>query len=117
MGPAITHGFHFFLRPGNHRGIELISVWDRFELFNHVVDLIGIFDNDLIGPFLPQIGKFFKHLFRCPQIQGRLLLIRIAHTGLQDAAGNGILRIEEVDVASGYDEFSQFIPPRRESFY
>ena len=115
VGSGVAQGFHLFLGPGDGGRIQLVPVGHRLEMLHLVADFVGVFHHHFIGP-VPQVGKFLQHLFGGPQVQGRLFLIRIAHPGLEDLPGQGVFRIQEVDVAGGHGEFSQFVPQGQDLF-
>ncbi len=48
----------------------------RADVFNHIRDAAGVFDNHLIRLFGSEIFKLLQHLIGCPKIQ-RGLVIRV----------------------------------------
>ena len=101
----ITHGI---LRTGNGRRIQLIAVGHRLNAFNHIRNLIGIRNNNLISCFLAQIRELLEHLLRSMQVQRRLQIrILVALTGLQNRTQLCILRIEEMHVTGCHRQLAQ----------
>ena len=49
---------------------------NRSDVLNHIGYKICVFNNNLIRLFLAQILKFFKHFFRCSEIQ-RCLIVSV----------------------------------------
>ena len=101
----IAHGI---LGTGNRRRIQLVAVGNRLNAFNHIRNLIGIRNNNLVGCLLAQIRELLEHLLRSMQVQRRLQIrILVALTGLQNRTQLCILRIEEMHVAGCYSQLAQ----------
>ena len=99
---------HCILRTGNRRRIQLVTVGNRLNTLNHVRNLIGIRNNNLVGCLLAQIRELLEHLLRSVQVQRRLQIrILVALTGLQNRTQLCILRIEEMHVAGCYSQLAQ----------
>ena len=116
MSLGVGQGLYCFLRTGDGRRIELVTVRHRLNALHHFGNLIGVGNNNLIGCFLAQISKLFQHFFGGMQIKGRLqICILIVLSSLQNGAQLGILRIEKMHVAGGHNQlahaFAQLINP------
>ncbi len=73
------------------------------NLLTHVGNLIRVLHHHFLGLLAAQVGKFFQHLLRSAQIQGRLV-IRILKTLARhnNPAVHLVLRIQEMHVTGGY---------------
>ena len=101
----ITHGI---LRTGNRRRIQLVAVRNRLNTLNHIRNLIGIGNNNLVGCLLVQIRELLEHLLRSVQVQRRLQIrILVALTCLQNRTQLCILRIKEMHVAGCHSQLAQ----------
>ena len=101
----ITYGI---FRTGNRRRIQLVAVGNRLNAFNHIRNLIGISNNNLVGCLIAQIRELLEHLLRSVQVQRRLQIsILITLTGLQNRTQLRILRIEEMHVAGCHRQLAQ----------
>ncbi len=109
MGFFIAHAFQCFRRAGNLREVQRF-LRHGAHVSDHVVDLVGIGNDDLPGPFFAEVGEFFQHFVGRAQVQvGLELGVLKALAGHEDFPVYLIFRVEEVGVARRDGHLAQLV--------
>ena len=86
------------------------------KLLHLIGDQLGVVDHDLMALLRAQIGEFIQHFLGGLEIQGGLIVAVLkAQTGLNDGTIDGILGVQEVDVAGGHHRLAQLLAQRHDA--
>lgn len=102
----IAYLAQLLIRAGYSRRICAV----RYGLDNltHIGYFIGVFNNDLAGCLLAEIGKLVEHLLRRSEIERSLLRgIGKALTGHDNLSENAVALVHKMNVAGGNGELSE----------
>ena len=96
--------------------LALGMLGEQAKLFHLIGDQLGVVNHDLVAFFRAQIGELIQHFLRGLEIQGRLVVAVLeAQTGLNDGAVDGILGVQEVDVAGSDHRLAQLLAQRHDA--
>lgn len=104
----IAYLAQFFIGARNSRRICTV----RYGLDNlaHIGYLIGVFNNNLAGGLLAEIGELIEHLLRCSEIERSLLRgVGKALTGHDNLSENAVAPVHEMDIAGGDSELAELV--------
>lgn len=109
MSLFVAHVLQGFRRAGDLREVQRF-LRDRAAVVNHVVDLIGIGNDDFPRPVFAEVGKFFQHFVRRPEVQvGLEFGIFKALASHEDFPIDLVFGVHEVGIAGGDGHFPQFV--------
>ena len=108
VGFVHGHAGELVLRVGDHG--RMGAVGEGLQHLHLVGDGVGVVHHHLTGP-IAQVRELLQHLLGGLEVEGRRIG-RVVEAQLveQDLPIDGVLRLQEMDVAGGHGPFAQLVP-------